>query len=52
VRFVLTLYNDHDLYDRVANDAATRRQTDRAQHQQELAKVGADIAKTEQAIEC
>ena len=48
---LLALYNDRDLFDRVANDAANRRQTDRAQHQHELNIVDADIAKTEQAIE-
>jgi site-specific DNA recombinase len=48
---ILTLYAHRDLFDRVANQAAARRTTDRAQHQRELAKTDADIAKTEQAIE-
>jgi site-specific DNA recombinase len=48
---LLTLFSDRDLFDRVANDAADRRQADRTQHECELAKVDADIAKAEQAIE-
>jgi hypothetical protein len=47
---ILTLYDNRDLFDRVAADAASRRQTDRAQHECELKIVDADIDKADQAI--
>ena len=48
---VLALFSDRELFARVAADATARRSADRAQREQELDLVDADIAKTEQAME-